>query len=91
MQRWGYNWNGHQQWTVTVTYVDRLDFLRFGICRCAFVDIACPRWRVRLPCSLTLTLSLSRYVPRSLATIACSWAKDLKGSGKPKPSKADGL
>jgi hypothetical protein len=57
----------------------RLDFLRFGICRCAFVDIACPRWRVRLPCSLTLTLSLSRCVPDRWPPLHALGPKTLKG------------
>ena len=63
-------------------------FLRFGFCD---ARIAFPRRRVRPFDSLTLTLSLSRFVPDLRATMAWVRTKTLKRPGKPKLTSSDGL
>ena len=67
------------------------EFLRFAFCGVVFVDIAFPKMGVRRLCRLTLTLSLSRFVPRSVATMAWGRTRKLNPPGKPKLTTADGL
>lgn len=56
------------------------DFLRFVFRGVVFAGIAFPgRWRVRLLCSLTLTLSLPRFVPDLQLPLHAQGPESLRG------------
>jgi hypothetical protein len=68
------------------------DFLRFGLCGVEFADIAFPEMMVgQAALQPDPDAFPVEICPRSAATIACWRTRKLKGSGKPKLTRADGL
>lgn len=67
------------------------DFLRFELCGVVFADIAFPEMVGQTALQPDPDASLSGVCPRSAAPIACWRTRKLKGPGKPKLTRVDGL